>query len=638
MADFETMQTDVTITVSQATPQVSVNAVTIPAGTALDNWQLSGTAMATVGGVSINVAGTFTYTSAAGTVLGAGLGQSEQVTFTPTDSTDFSTVQTTVTVNVTQITPQLSLNPVNIGYGLPLANNQLSGTATAVVNGQTVNVPGSFAYTTAAGTLLSAGQGQTESVTFTPNDTTDYSTAQANVTVNVFQAAPLVTVNPVAFVYGTEFDNSQLSGTATAVVNGQTTNVAGAFTYTDTSFIGSVLGPPGRYSGIGVTFTPDDTTDFETMQTDVTVTVSQATPQVSVNTVNISTGTALANSQLSGTAIATVGGVTISIAGTLAYTSAAGTVLGAGQDQTEKVTFTPADSSDFNSVQTNVTINVTTTIITPQVTVNPVTLTYGTALANSQLSGTASAVVNGKSVNVPGTFTYTNAVGLVLGAGSPQVSVTFTPTNTTNYQVVQVNTKLTINRATPAVTVYSVTIPYGTALANTQLSGTATAVVGGVQDNVTGTFTYTSAGGAVPNAGTQTIGVTFTPKDTTDFNSASTSVKLVVTPATPTISIPTSSDNPSYNSYASPTFTVVVQAPSGGTPQGTVTFYDGNTSLGTVNLQTVNGKQQASFTPNVTQLTVGVHSITAVYTDTVDSNFSSVTSGVLQQTVDYWNG
>ena len=76
--------------VAQATPTVvSVNPVNITYGTALANGQLSGTAAWTVNGSPITVAGTFTYTSAAGTVLNASnSGQSEAVTFTPADTTD----------------------------------------------------------------------------------------------------------------------------------------------------------------------------------------------------------------------------------------------------------------------------------------------------------------------------------------------------------------------------------------------------------------------------------------------------------------------------------------------------------------------------------------------------------------------
>ena len=175
--DYTTASSTVTVNVAQATPTVvSVNPVNITYGTALANGQLSGSASWTVNGSTVTVPGTFTYTSAAGTVLDAGNGQSEAVTFTPTDTTDYTTASSTVTVNVAQATPTVvSVNPVNITYGTALANGQLSGTASWTVNGSTVTVPGTFAYTSAAGTVLNAAaNGQSEAVTFTPTDTTDY--------------------------------------------------------------------------------------------------------------------------------------------------------------------------------------------------------------------------------------------------------------------------------------------------------------------------------------------------------------------------------------------------------------------------------------------------------------------------------
>ena len=75
-----------------------------------------------------------------------------------------------MTVNVAQATPTVSVNPVNITYGTALANSQLSGTATWTVGGNPVTVPGTFTYTSAAGTVLGAGNGQSEAVTFTPSD------------------------------------------------------------------------------------------------------------------------------------------------------------------------------------------------------------------------------------------------------------------------------------------------------------------------------------------------------------------------------------------------------------------------------------------------------------------------------------
>jgi hypothetical protein len=49
----------------------------------------------------------------------------------------------------------------------------------------TANVPGTFSYSPAAGTVLPIGNGQTLSVTFTPTDSVDYSQATKSVLINV---------------------------------------------------------------------------------------------------------------------------------------------------------------------------------------------------------------------------------------------------------------------------------------------------------------------------------------------------------------------------------------------------------------------------------------------------------------------
>ena len=163
------------------------------------------------------------------------------------------------------------------------------------------------------------------------------------------------------------------------------------------------------------------------------------------------------------------------------------------------------------------------------VRVNPVTLTYGMALANSQLSGTATWTVGGSQVSVPGTFIYTSAAGTVLSASSTAYTenVTFSPNDTTDYTTASTTVEVTVNKATPAnVTVNPVTLTYGTALANSQLTGAASWTVGGSQVSVPGTFTYTTAAGAVLNASSTayTENVTFTPGSTTDYTTASTTV------------------------------------------------------------------------------------------------------------------
>ena len=102
------------------------------------------------------MAGTLTYTTAAGNVFGAGMA-GETVTFTPTDSIDYTTASTTVIVNVAQAAPAEFVNPVSITYGAASSNTQLSGTATWTVGGSPVTVAGAFTYTN-AGIVFGAGR------------------------------------------------------------------------------------------------------------------------------------------------------------------------------------------------------------------------------------------------------------------------------------------------------------------------------------------------------------------------------------------------------------------------------------------------------------------------------------------------
>ena len=74
----------------------------------------------------------------------------------------------------------------------------------------TANVPGTFIYTPAAGTVLGAGNDQTLSVSFTPTDTTDYTTDAATASIRVLPTPtpppgnipPLVSVASVSPVFG----------------------------------------------------------------------------------------------------------------------------------------------------------------------------------------------------------------------------------------------------------------------------------------------------------------------------------------------------------------------------------------------------------------------------------------------------
>jgi hypothetical protein len=243
--------------------------------------------------------------------------------------------------------------------------------------------------------------------------------------------------------------------------------------------------------------------------TSVTQTVSKAEPIITWATPSaVNFGTALSDSQLDASS---------SLPGTFLYTPAAGTVLAAGS-KTLLVTFTPTDTTDYNTA--TATVALTVIKATPTIAwATPAGITFGSALNARQLDA---------SSNWPGTFLYTPAAGKVLAAGSQTLSVTFTPTDTTNYNAATTKVALTVSKARPTITwATPAGIAYGTSLSASQLDASS---------SLPGTLLYTPAAGTMLLSGPQTLSVTFTPSDTTNFNTEAATVVLTVTKGSPTIS------------------------------------------------------------------------------------------------------
>ncbi len=82
--------------------------------------------------------------------------------------------------------------------------------------------------------------------------------------------------------------------------------------------------------------------------------------------------------------------------------------------------------------------------------------------------------------------------------------------------------KLQVNQATPKITwATPAAITHPAPLTSTQLDATA---------SVPSTFVYSPPAGTVLAAGTQTLSVTFTPTDATDYATAKDTVTLTVKP------------------------------------------------------------------------------------------------------------
>src|SRR5207244_6039959 len=116
--------------------------------------------------------------------------------------------------------------------------------------------------------------------------------------------------------------------------------------------------------------------------------------------------------------------------------------------------------------------------------------------------------------------------------------------------------------------------------------------------------------------------------DTNFTTSTSATLTQTVNQASTSTSL-SSSTNPSvFGQSVTFTATVSATAPGAGTPTGTINFKDGASSITGCGAQAL---AAGSATCSIATLSVGSHSITAVYSG--DTNFTTSTSATLTQTV-----
>ncbi|NTV15567.1 MAG: hypothetical protein HGA96_16845, partial [Desulfobulbaceae bacterium] len=164
---------------------------------------------------------------------------------------------------VAKATPVLTwATPAAITYKTALSATQLKASSGGVA--------GTFVYTPAAGTVLTAGADQTLSVTFTPTSTANYnSPAAQTVLLTVNKATPVITwPAPAAITYGTALSATQLRASSGGV--------AGTWLYTPAA--GTVL-EVGANQTLAVSFAPSDLGNYETPAAKtVLITVNAAVP------------------------------------------------------------------------------------------------------------------------------------------------------------------------------------------------------------------------------------------------------------------------------------------------------------------------------------------------------------------------
>lgn len=152
------------------------------------------------------------------------------VKVTASDGTLTSAVEKSIQVSIGKATPTLSVSAAEITYGQSLSNSQLAGTATHNNQG----VSGTFAWQTGSINPKVSDSGVTGyTVVFTPTDTANYNSAEAQVTVSVAKKTLTPSVGSVA---SKTYDGSAATEgtiTLTGAVLNENPTASGVFTFVD---------------------------------------------------------------------------------------------------------------------------------------------------------------------------------------------------------------------------------------------------------------------------------------------------------------------------------------------------------------------------------------------------------------------
>lgn len=224
-------------------------------GTALSGAQLNATS---------TVAGTFAYTPALGTVLGAGT-QTLSVTFTPTDTTDYSPTTETVPLQVNKAALTVTASSPTVVFGSPVP--KITSSYTGLQNGDSAAVVTVVPTCTTTYTAASlAGSSPTTSCSG-GTVSSNYSFKYINGSVTITKGTPAVSwATPATITYGTALSAVQLDATSGGV--------SGSYAYTPV--LGTVL-TVGSHT-LSVAFTPTDATDYNTAAANVSIAVNPAAP------------------------------------------------------------------------------------------------------------------------------------------------------------------------------------------------------------------------------------------------------------------------------------------------------------------------------------------------------------------------
>lgn len=506
----------VDVTVTANTPTVTANNINVTyTGSAVPASKITGTAYNSWHNNDANwkVAGTWSWVDAAPTNAGT---YTKKVKFTPTDTTNYNAVEKTITVTIAKANPTVSnLKATTITYGSALSSSSISATVKGVTG---ADLAGGWAWVQPT-TKPNAGTPSYD-VKFTPTDTTNYNTVTRSVSLTVNKANQSLSIGSnLTVTYGTANATLTVTGTkaGTPTWSSSNTNVAtvanGVITYKNVGSSTITCVYPGN-------------TNYNSITKTITVTVNKATPTLTAGTATaITYGQTLASSTITaGTAKNPNNSATV--AGKWAWTNSA-TKPNAGT-QSCSVTFTPTDTTNYNTATVNYSVKVNKASQSPFGTFTDLTKTYGDAAYSASFTGQGTFTVASSNTAVAtvtktaeGKFTIT-----IVGAGSTNITCTFA--GNTNYNSATATKTLTVKKNTPTITVsHDNNQYYGKKLSALNLKLTKN--VNSVNTSMTcaGTVSFDNPN-TILTTGTHTVGWTFTPSNTTNYNKVTGTTSITV--------------------------------------------------------------------------------------------------------------
>ena len=586
--NFNKISIDVTIIIAKAPSTISMSSsfsktfgdsAFMPGATTNSNasiiYTVDNTSVALVSGNQISIAGAGTTT----------------ITASVPETVNFLATTTTATLTVSTIMPTFGTFTVpspkiygDIPFNLTVPTSNSSGTWTLSSS--------DTALLSISGTNATIGGTGTVTITATQAAAGNYSSKSVTAAMIIDKSTPTL---------GTFSDISKAYGDSAFTLSGPSSNSDGAITYTSSNpTIASISGNQVTINSVGsvtITATQASTDNYKQATKTATLTIVKGTPIFS-NFTNITKNFGEAAFALTATTTSTASvSYTSSNPTVVSLSATTATILKVG---TSTITASVASTTNYNAASATITI-----------TVNPIapTLTWATSIAKQ--FGDNSFILSNPTSNSTGSYTFSSsntsvislsgATASVIGVGTS--TITATQEASGNYTSGSITLTATVSPVAPTITFSNITKTYGD----------SSFTISGITSNSSGTYSFSSSNTSVASVNGSIITInnigstiiTATQSAQGNYSIGNASAILTVNRAVPTLTWYSSiSKNFEDTSF-------ILDNPTSPS-SGTYTFTSSNTSVATINGNTVTVGNVGTTTLTATQAALGNYDVGTV--------------------------